>query len=229
MTRFARSWRSLAAGLLLAGAGLLSGQTSGERGQVLDVHRMVKVREDPTGERYLQKGDAIRIGQKIQTYRDSAIRMSFDDDGQLMLWPSTHVILQVPGPAGDRHGRCNRTEVAARIKVLRGDLQVDHDPNDPSLSPKVLEIETPHAFICLFGTSIQVHVDPDRKLTGVFVQQTGAQVRHLDAQDWQPLEREQQTFVRQGEKLRVTKAKKLTLPEPEARFNDSPLFDRIAF
>jgi hypothetical protein len=45
------------------------------------------------------------------------------------------------------------------------------------------------------------------------------------------LEASQQTFVREGEALRVQKVPRFTLPEQrgEGRFLDSPLFDSIVF
>jgi hypothetical protein len=222
---------AVVAGLLAAGIGLsaLSGQMSDELGKVLRVRRLVKG-QDAGGERSLRPADAIRLGQTITTRQDSAIEMSFDGDGRLLLWPKTQVILLQPGPPGDRHSECNR-QVVARIELRRGDLQVDHDPKKVTLAPRVLEVETNDARICLFGTSIQVHVDPDLG-TGVFVRETGAWVRHLKpGSEWVKLEASEQTFVRGEEKLRVTRVPRLTPPDlaREGRFLDSPLLDRIVF
>jgi hypothetical protein len=206
----------------------LSGQTSRELGTVLRVRRVVKGL-DLGGEQSLQPGDAIRLGQTIRTGRDSAVELSFDGDGRLVLWPGTRIALREPGPAADRHSDCQR-EVAARIELRRGDLQVDHDPKKATLKPRVLEIETGDARICLFGTSIQVHVDP-RLGTGVFVRETGAQVRHLAGGDWIRLEANEQTFVYGQAKLSKRQTPRLLVPtlEGEGRFLDSPLFDSIVF
>ena len=224
--------RVLLAGILLAGVGLsaLPGQGEGDIGAVLRVRRIVKVR-DPGGDRSLRAGDPVRLGQTIRTGVDSGIEMSFDGDGRLLLWPSTRVELLPPGPPGERHPGC-QGQVAARIELRHGDLQVDHDPAKRALVPKVLEIVTDDARICLFGTSIQVHLDPDDGAgTGVFVQETGAWVHSIKAGGWLKLEADMQTFVRGAERLRSTRVSRLTLPEPagEGRFLDSPLFDPIVF
>lgn len=206
----------------------LSGQDSGELGKVSQVRGVVKVR-DPGGERSLGRNEPILLEQTIRTRQDSAIELSFNRDGRLLLWPGTTMILRRPGPPQDRHPDCHPT-VAARIELRRGSIQVDHDPNQP-LKPLVLEIETDHARICLFGTSIQVYVDPQRG-TWVYVHETGALVRPLKGGDWVRLEANEQAFGRGEGKLRVTGGlSRLTLLELEGepRFLDSPLFDPIVF
>ncbi|MES1244170.1 MAG: hypothetical protein ABUT39_21375 [Acidobacteriota bacterium] len=222
--------------LLMAGIGLsaLLGQISDQLGQVLRVRKTVKI-EDASGiRRSLRQKDAIGLDQTIQAYPDSAVELSFDGDGRLMLWPSTKIKLKPPGPKSERHSDCDR-EVVARIELLRGDLQVDHDSDRDvaALKPRILEIETRDARICLFGTSIQVHVDLNPDVgTGVFVRQTGARVRSLAGDGgWVRLEQSQQTFARREGKLRVVTVKRFTLPDQraEGRFNDSPLFDKIVF
>jgi hypothetical protein len=222
-----RAIHPLSAGLLAAvlGSSALSGQVSGELGKVLRVQGVVKV-TDPQGPRTLRPDHPILLDQTIRTRQDSAIEMIFNRDGRLLLWPSTTMVLRVP--SRERHPDCNPT-VAARIELRRGSIQVDHDPKQP-LKPLVLEIETDHARICLFGTSIQVYVDPERG-TWVYVQETGAWVRPLKGGDWVRLEANEQAFGR-GEKLRVTGGlSRLTLLELEGepRFHDSPLFDPIVF
>src|SRR5215218_10065781 len=129
------SMRTLAAIFILAGLSLsaLSGQTSGMIGEVLQVRSIVKA-----GDRNLKPKDVIRLHQEIQTFRASAVRMSFDGDGQLLLWPGTKVVLLDPGPTSDRHTQCSQTEVSARIKLLHGDLQVDHDPAKVHRRPRIV-------------------------------------------------------------------------------------------
>jgi len=202
-------------------ASALSAQVSGDVGKVLQVQGRVKDGDAQN----LAKDDPIRIGQDIRTLRGSKIQMSFDGDGQLLLYERTRVVMQEPGPADDRHSECSQREVVARIKLLSGTLMLDHDPHKKDRRPRILEVETPDGFICLFGTSIQVQVDPHFG-TGVFVWMTGAWVRHRDSKDWVKLEGREQTLVRLGEKLRVTRSKHgLTLPEWDSRFLDSPLLD----
>jgi hypothetical protein len=178
-----RTIHILTAGLLAAGVGLsaLPGQISDELGTVLRMRPSVKVTDRDGGERALGPKDVVRLGQKIRAGKTGALELQFDGDGRLMIWPHTKVVLHEPGPRSDLHSDCKRA-VAARIELMQGDLQVDHDSNRDAatLLPRVLEIETRDSFICLFGTSIQVHVDPNPDLgTGVYVRQTGARVRHL--------------------------------------------------
>jgi hypothetical protein len=179
----------------------------------------------------LRPNDPIRLGQTIRTGRTSAIEINFDLDGRLLVWPGARMVLRKPGPASDRHADC-QSEVVARIELRRGDIQVDHDSDArvAALKPRVLEIETGDARICLYGTSIQVHVDPEFG-TGVFVRETGAWVRPLQGGDWVKLDANQQTLVKGSRKPRVVSSQRLILMslEGESRVIDSPLFDPIVF
>lgn len=221
--------RIMTAGLLVAGLSLsaLFGRAEEELGKVLRVRPMVKVKEGSTRFEPLEENASIRFGQIIKTHKNAAVRMSFDDDGVLTLWPSTRVVLLQPGPADHRYSACT-TGVAARIEVQQGILQVDHDPKKVYLKRKILEIETPDAFICLVGTSIEVHVDTDPKNTKVVVWETGAWVRHREGGEWKELKAKQQTVVRERKEIVVTAAGRRTTVEPEALFVDPPALDRVA-
>jgi hypothetical protein len=239
MIGFPPSVRIVTAVLLLAGVGLsaLLGQSSDELGQVLRVRNIVKAKDELGDLRTLKNGkkEPIRLRQEIQTFRDSAVELAFDRDGRLRLWPSTKVELLEPGPRRELPSDCNDREVVARIKLWRGAIQVDHSParDNALLNPRVLEIVTRDAYICLSGTSIQVYVDPDPNIgTGVFVSATGAQVRRITDKDgWVAVKASQQLFVRKRGKLEAETVPRFTLPgqRGEGRFNDSPLFDPIVF
>ncbi len=199
-------------------ASALSGQD--EVGKVLQVHGKVKA-----DDHNLVNNDVIRRGQSIQTFSVSGIRINFNGDGQLLLYPGTHIVVQKPGDLEDLHSDCSKRTVSARIKLLAGEIRLDHDPNKKDHHPRIVEVETPDGFICLFGTSIQVRVDQGSG-TGVHVWETGAFVRHLDAKDWVKLLANNETFVRPGQKLRVMRAKGgLTPAKPDGLLIDSPLLD----
>ncbi len=218
-----------------------TGIRAGELGEVLRIAGTVKLSREGGSESRVTPGNPISAGMTIRTGMGGWVEIRFDQDGKLVLRPSSLATINAPAKAsGPETADCPETadsprQLAATVRLHRGTLQLDHHPE--ALNPRVVNVNTPDAAVCLRGTTVRVHVDPDQE-TSVIVMSGEATVGSTHGGKPVILKDCTGTLVRKGQppwpgfSVDFAPCTGLSASPPleahsELIFHDSPFFDSV--
>lgn len=165
--------------------------------------------------------EPVRLCDVLETgKKGSRLEVKIDEDGLLVLGSNTRMELQAAGKVG---GRPCSGSALAQLYLWQGAVLLHHRAG--KLGPRVVDVVTPAALICLEGTDVFVAHDPGTGETVVVVQHGRAKVRDRSDGAVEAVEAGRAPVIVQG-----TPEAPMLLGQPprdstQGLFFDSPLLD----